>query len=470
MSGTESNQEDFGALLDEYEQSDPEAQKNELPAVGDTVQGGVVSIGNDSLFIALGGKAEAVLGLDQVTDENGEVTVAVGDKIEARVAEIRGDQVILRISMGKGPEARNELQVAFENKIPVEGQVTGVIKGGVEVQLAGLRAFCPISQLDNRFVEDPTQFVGQKLQFRIIRYESGRGSHVNIVLSRRVLREEEAAVQAVETRAKLHKGAVLEGTVISIKGYGAFVDLGGIEGMLHISELSFARVEHPNDVVAVGQKLEVQVIKIEKTDNPKRPEKIGLSLKALAKDPWKTAFEELEEGMKLQGKVMRIQPFGAFVEVRPGIEGLVHISQMVTGRRIQSPREVVSEGDDVDVVILTLEPDRRRISLSMSELSRRDEERNLEEYRARSGGGEGEGGGGGGGGGAPGRRGGNRRDGGRGGRREGGRREGGQREGSRREGGQREGSRDDSRDSGRRESNAGNKFGTLGDLLKFKKR
>jgi small subunit ribosomal protein S1 len=241
----------------------------------------------------------------------------------------------------------------------------------------------------------------------------------------------------------------MSGTVTSIKGYGAFVDIGGVEGMLHISELSFTRVEHPSEVVSVGQELEVQVIKIEKTNNPKRPEKIGLSLKALAKDPWTTAFEELEEGMQLRGKVMRTQPFGAFVEVRPGVEGLVHISQMTAGRRIQHPREVVSEGDEVDVVILGLEPDRRRISLSMSELSRREEDRNVEEYR--SGGPEAEGGG---------RRGG-RRD-----RRDGGRR-GGRRD--RREGGRRDGGWDDS--GGRpRESNGGNKLGTFGDLLKYKKR
>lgn len=443
MSSTESNEKDFGAELNEFEQNNPSAQNIELPSVGDTVQGEVVSIGNDSLFISLGGKAEAVLGLDQVTDDNGEHNVQVGDTIEAKVAEIQGAQVILRISMGKGPDARGELQQAFEHQIPVEGLVTGVIKGGVEVQLAGLRAFCPISQLDNRFIEDPAQFVGQKLQFRIIRYESGRGSHVNIVLSRRVLREEEAAERAVETRAKLHKGAVLTGTVTSIKGYGAFVDLGGVEGMLHISELSFQRVEHPSDVVQVGQELEVQVIKVEKTDNPKRPEKIGLSLKALAKDPWQTAFDDLHEGMTLTGKVMRIQPFGAFVEVRPGVEGLVHISQMVAGRRIQHPREAVSEGDEVEVVVLGLEPSRRRISLSMSELSRQEEARNLEEFRAREDdGGDRRGN----------RRG--RRDGGGSGRRDGGRRD-----------------RDGGRDSGgRRETNAGNKFGTLGDLLKFKKR
>lgn len=381
MSSTDDNQEDFAALLDEYEQRTTQSQRMTLPKAGDTVKGNIVSIGNDTIFVSLGAKAEAVLDRDQATDSDGQLQVAVGDTIEARVVEVRGGQVVLRTSLGRGPAAREELQQAHQHQIPVEGQVTGVIKGGVEVQVAGVRAFCPISQLDNRFVDDPNAFVGDKLQFRIIRYEAGRGPHVNIVLSRRVLLEEVARARAVETRAKLKVGAVLSGQVTSIKGYGAFIDLGGIEGMLHISELGFTRVEHPSEVVSVGQELEVQVIKIEKTDNPKRPEKIGLSLKALADDPWQTTAETIREGSRVQGKVVRTESFGAFVQIAPGVEGLVHISEMGAKRHLHHARDMVNIGDEVTAIVLSVDLGRRRIGLSIAEIGRREESQEVAQYQ-----------------------------------------------------------------------------------------
>lgn len=452
MTSSDQNQEDFASLLQEYEQTGAGSPESSLPEVGETVHGKIVTIGNDSVFVTLGAKAEAVLARDQVLDRDGNLTVAVGDTIEARVVEIRDGQVILRTSLGRGPEAKNELAQAHEHGIPVEGLVSNVIKGGVEVQVAGVRAFCPMSQLDNRFVEDASVFIGEKLEFRIIRYETGRGPNANIVLSRRVLLEEKAAEQAVETRERLEVGAVMKGRITSIKPYGAFVDLGGVEGMLHISELGFARVEHPSEAVSVDQEVEVQVIKIESTGNAKRPEKIALSLKALAKDPWDVAAAEFPEGSRVSGRVMRTQPFGAFVELMPGVDGLVHISQMGANRRISHARDVVSIGDRVDVVVLGFDRSRRRISLSMADAARHEEQQEVEEYRKAS---------------KPGKRGGSRR----GDRREGGRGRDGSshRDGDdRRDGGDRRES-SDYRDSGRgRENGAG--FGTLGDLLKYKKR
>lgn len=368
-------------MLAEYEQEAPTPSKKEMPAVGDTVQGQVVTVGREAVFVELGAKAEAMLDIEQVTDQDGNVMVAIGDTIEARVAEIRSGQVILRTSMGKGPDARAELVQAATHGIPVDGLVTGVNKGGVEVQIAGMRAFCPISQLDNRFVEDPTTFVGQRLQFRITKFEQGRGNNPNIVLSRRVLLEEEARVKAAEILAVLKVGAVMKGTVRSIKGYGAFVDLGGIEGMLHISELGFGRVEHPDEVLSEGQVLEVQVIKIEKTDNPKRPQKIGLSLKALAQDPWDEFRPKLEPGAKFHGKVVRLQPFGAFIELHPGVEGLVHISQMSRTRRINHPSEVVSAGKGVEVSVLSVDDERRRVALSMTAAGEEEEAAQAANYK-----------------------------------------------------------------------------------------
>ena len=358
--------EDFGALLDAFEREQPPVERRALPKVGDTVRGRVVSVGSDAVFVALGSKAEAMIDIGQVKDEHGEVRVAVGDTVEARVVEMRGDTAVLRMSMGtsRGPEARAELVQAHAHGIPVEGLVTAVIKGGVEVQVSGLRAFCPISQLDDRFVQDPALFVGQRLTFRITRYETER-KLPNIVLSRRVLLEEENKLRAAETRAGLREGVVVTGKVTTIKPYGAFVDLGGLEGMIHVSELGFARVENPADVLHEGQQVEVQVLRMENTGDAKRPERIALSLKALAQDPWEEVEQRFPDGTQVRGKVVRLQQFGAFVEVLPGIEGLVHISQLGGGRHLQHPREVVRVGDDIDVTVLGVDRERRRISLAM---------------------------------------------------------------------------------------------------------
>lgn len=365
MKNPEQN-EDFGALLDQFEREQPSGGRREVPKIGDTVRGRVVSVGSEAVFVALGAKAEAMMDLNQVMDEQGEVRVSVGDTIEARVVEMRGDTAVLRMAMGtsRGPEAKAELVQAHAHGIPVEGLVTAVIKGGVDVQVAGMRAFCPISQLDDKFVQDPALFVGQRLTFRITRYEFDR-KNPNLVLSRRVLLEEENKIRAAETRASLREGAVVTGKVTSIKPYGAFVDLGGLEGMIHVSELGFARVENPADVLAEGQQVEVQVLRMEMTGDAKRPERIALSLKALAHDPWEEVEQRFPEGTKVRGKVARLQQFGAFVEVLPGIEGLVHISQLGAGRHLQHPREVVRVGDEVEVTVLGVDRARRRISLSI---------------------------------------------------------------------------------------------------------
>jgi small subunit ribosomal protein S1 len=292
----------------------------------------------------------------------------VGDTIEARVVDTGAKTgfVVLRRTMAKGAEAKSELVQAFEHRIPVEGLVTAAIKGGVEVQVAGVRAFCPAGQIDNRFVEDPGVFVGQRLQFRITKLEPGRGGQVNLVLSRRAILAEEAEVRAAELRKTLEVGTVVRGTVTTVKDYGAFVDIGGLEGMLHVSELGFQRVGHPSEVLRVGQPVEVLVTKIEKTTDPKRPEKISLSLKALEADPWGEIADRFPVGSRAKGKVVRLQPFGAFVEVAPGIEGLVHVSQLSADKRVNHPRDVVEMGQEVEVTVLGVDLDRRRISLSMT--------------------------------------------------------------------------------------------------------
>jgi small subunit ribosomal protein S1 len=343
--------DDFAAMLAASEAGAPRAKR---PRVGDVIKGPVISIGKEAVFIDAGGKAEGVLDRAQVSDAEGKLLVKVGDTIEARVVDDAGGVLTLRVKIGRGPEARAELQQAHELGLPVDGTVTEVVKGGVSVDVAGVRGFCPASQMDARFVEDLKVYIGQKLQFRITRYEPR-----NLVLSRRALLEEANEKRAVETRKRLEPGAVLRGKVVGFKPYGAFVDIGGIEGMLHVSELGHSRVERPEDMLQLGQELDVAVLKVD-------GERVSLSLKALASDPWNDATAKLTEGQRIQGTVTRLQPFGAFVEIAPGVEGLVHLSELGAGRRINHPREVVSVGQQVETVVLAVDHERKRLSLSMA--------------------------------------------------------------------------------------------------------
>jgi len=350
--------EDFAAMLAESERGAPRTKR---PRVGDQVTGKVISIGKEAVFVDVGGKAEGELDRAEVSDPEGKLLIKLGDTVDARVVGDAGGVLTLRVKLGRGPEARAELQQAQQLGIPVEGVVTEVVKGGVAVDVAGVRGFCPASQLDVRFVDDLTTYVGQHLMFRITRYEPR-----NLVLSRRALIEEDNARRAAETRKKLEPGAVVRGKVVGFKPFGAFIDLGGIEGMLHISELGYARVEKPEDVLSLGQEVDVAVLKIEPAAKGDKGERISLSLKALASDPWRDATATLVEGTRLRGKVTRLSQFGAFVELAPGVEGLIHISELGAGRRIHHPKEVVSVGQDVEVVVLTVDHERRRIGLQMA--------------------------------------------------------------------------------------------------------
>ncbi len=347
--------EDFAAMLAESERGAP---KSKRPRVGDVIRGKVISIGKDAVFVDAGGKAEGVLDRGQVSDSEGKLLVKVGDSVEARVTSDAGGVLQLRVKLGRGPEAKAELLQAFELEIPVEGLVTEVIKGGVSVDVAGVRGFCPASQIDARFVEDLSAYVGQRLTFKITRYEPR-----NLVLSRRALVEAEKEKLAAVTRKKLEPGAVLRGKVVGFKPFGAFIDLGGLEGMLHVSEMGYGRVEKPEDVLRMGQDIEVAVLKIEPGE---KGERISLSLKALANDPWRDATANLSEGTRVKGTVTRLQPFGAFVEIAAAVEGLVHISELGAGRRINHPKEVVSVGQEVEAVVLAIDHERRRLSLSMA--------------------------------------------------------------------------------------------------------
>jgi len=350
--------DDFAAMFAASEKDKPRAAKR--PRVGDMVKGKIVSVSKEAVFVDLGGKAEGQLERSQVSDHEGKLLVKIGDTIEARVASDAGGALLLRTKLGRGSEARADLQQAADLGIPVEGLVTEVVKGGLSVDVVGVRGFVPASQIDTRFVEDLAPFVGQRLTFRITRYEPR-----NLVLSRRALLEEENAVKSAELRSKLVPGLVVHGKVVGFKPFGAFIDLGGIEGMLHVSELSHSRVEKPEDILSLGQGVDVVVLKIEPGQG-KEKERISLSLKALGNDPWSDTVAKLAEGQQVKGKVVRLQPFGAFVEIAPGVEGLVHISELGAGRRINHPKEAVSVGQEVEATVLGVDAERRRLSLSLA--------------------------------------------------------------------------------------------------------
>ncbi len=356
---------DFAALLAEFDQAHKGAPEHGAKA-GDQVKGRVVAIGEDQVFVDLGGKAEGILDAASLRDAEGLISVAVGDEVTATVAGIEEDGTLrLGNQQARHLHGAAELEQAYRQQLPVQGRVTGVIKGGVEVQIAGQRAFCPASQIDIRFIEDLSEFVGQHLDFRVTKFEGGR--HLNLVVSRRLLLEEEQRARAEATRASIKEGAVLQGIVTSLQDYGAFVDLGGIEGMIHISELTFHRVKHPSEILSVGQALEVSVLRIDKTDNPKRPEKIALSLRVLSRDPWTEVAQQFPVGSRVQGQVTRLQPFGAFVELAPGVEGLIHISEMGAGKRIGHPQEVLGPGQAVEASVIAIDPANKRISLTLDE-------------------------------------------------------------------------------------------------------
>lgn len=357
-------QEDFASLFTKFERTQARKTRQE-PKVGDKVRGTIVSIQGDRAFVDIGLKTEGVIDVGELRDENGHLSLDIGDSIEMLVSgkEAETGTLLLGAQHARRLRGRDGLQQAHEQQLPVEGLVTGTTKGGLEVEISGERGFCPASQIDVAFIEDLSTFVGQRLAFRITKLEGGRS--LNLVLSRRALLEEAQRLAAATTRARLEVGAVMKGRVTAIKDFGAFIDLGGVEGMVHISELAFGRVAHPKDLLTLGQMVEAVVLRIDKTDNPKQPERIALSIRALEKDPWEEVVDRFPVGALVSGTVSRLQSFGVFVELAPGVDGLVHISELGAGRRIQHPQEVVKVGEAVQATVLGVDKEKRRISLSL---------------------------------------------------------------------------------------------------------
>ncbi|MGC4120304.1 MAG: S1 RNA-binding domain-containing protein [Myxococcales bacterium] len=324
--------------------------------VGQKVSGKIVQIGQEMAFLDLGGKGEGTIDLAELKDSHGNLMVALGEILEGYVLATGGGIVVTK-QLSKGAQ-RDFLDEAARSGIPVDGLVTGHNKGGLEIDLGGIRGFCPASQVDVRRIEDLSTLVGQRYLFKVIELKD-----TDVVLSRRAQLEGEAAKKAAELRETLRVGSHLEGTVTSVRDFGAFVDLGGLEGLVHVSEMGFSRIAHPKDVVAPGQKVMVEVVRIDAPKEGEKSERIGLSMKALQQDPWQAAAAQLREGDRIKGKVVRLQPFGAFVEILPGVDGLVHISALGAPKRIAHPSEVVKEGDEVECVVEAVDAGSKRVSL-----------------------------------------------------------------------------------------------------------
>ena len=366
--------EDFGAMLDESNV----AEHSQDAKVGDKVSGVIVRIGEEHCFVDFGGRSEGIISTVELKDDKGEVNFDPGEPLEAFVVAA-GDEIRLSRTIQGEDRDSDVLYQAYKSGVPIQGTITAANKWGVGVDVNGMRAFCPISQLDTKFVQEAEEYRGKTMEFRILRFRD-RGR--NIVLSRRALLEEERDKEANGVRDKIAKGARLEGKVTRLEDFGAFVDLGaGVEGLVHVSELKHERVEHPKEVLEKGASVKVVVLAVKNMGN-RRKERISLSLKALEKDPWDEIRAQFKTGTVAEGKVESIEDYGAFVELAPTVRGMVHVSEMAD-RRIPHPREVVSVGDRVKVAVMEVDTKRKRLRLSMRRAEQVEDQTNLKEFHER---------------------------------------------------------------------------------------
>ena len=323
---------------------------------GDRVEAIVVSTSGENIFLDIGGKSEGVLSASELQNDAGDLTVAVGDHIKVFFRTARGGEMLFTTRLGSGQTSSRELEEAFQSGIPVEGKVTAEVKGGFSVTIAGQRGFCPYSQMDIRKVDKAEDYLEKTFAFKIIEFGS-QGK--NIILSARAVQEELRAREREELKEKLTEGMQVSGTVTSLRDFGAFVDIGGVDGLIPISELAWGQTERVEDVLSRGQ--QVQVV-IKRLDWEK--DRISLSLRETTENPWEQVTTRYPVGSVHQGKVSRLAAFGAFVTLEPGIDGLLHISRLGAGRRIHHPREILEAGQELTIKIESIDIAQKRLSLA----------------------------------------------------------------------------------------------------------
>jgi small subunit ribosomal protein S1 len=347
----EAGEDSFEAMLNEYEQGGLELKRN------DVVEGTVVQVNPDSVVVDVGYKSEGVIPLREFADEKGEINVNVGDVYDVLFGGGESDSGMINLSKEKAD--RQKIWNSLEEDAVVEGRIVNRIKGGLSVDI-GVNAFLPGSQVDLRPVRNLDKVIGETFEFKIIKLNKRRG---NIVLSRRVLLEKERESLRSGTLENLTEEQVVEGIVKNLTDYGAFIDLGGIDGLLHITDMSWGRVKHPSDIIAVGDKINVKVLKFDR-----EKERVSLGLKQIAPDPWLDVKAKYPVEAKVTGKVVSLTDYGAFIELEEGVEGLIHVSEMSWTKRIKHPNKILNIGDDVESVVLALDTENRRISLGLKQI------------------------------------------------------------------------------------------------------
>ncbi len=328
---------------------------------GEVVDGTVVSVGPEYVTVDIGYKCEGLVPVHEFKDSQGVAQVKAGDVVSVYLDRMELENGFLLLSKDKAEIIRawDEISQACEKDQLVEGLVIAKVKGGLSVDI-GVKAFLPGSQLDTKPVKNLDKYVGKRLKFKIIKFNKKRG---NIVLSRRAVVSQEREAQRTETLANLQEGMVVTGTVKNITEYGAFVDLGGMDGLLHITDMSWGRVKHPSELFAVGDEIKVKILKYDR-----EKERVSLGLKQVAPNPWDEVEYKYLIGMKVKGKIMSLKDYGAFVELEDGIEGLIHVSEMSWTERVKHPSKIVNIGDEVECKVLEVDSKQKRISLGMKQL------------------------------------------------------------------------------------------------------
>ena len=378
MSDNSSNHENFADLF-----KDDGPPKKQL-SPGQKIKAVVIDVSQGSIFIDIGEKSEGFIDRKEFEDETGNLTVNTGDIVEVYFLSSAQNEMLFTTKIGGGSTTRAHLEEAYRSGIPLEGFIKNEIKGGFEVTVAGnIRTFCPFSQMDIKRISDPDKYIGQHMLFKISEYgENGR----NIILSRRIILEEEREEKREILKQSLQEGMTVKGVITSIQNFGAFVDIDGIEGLIPISEIGWSRIEDIREVLIEEQDVEVVILKLDWEN-----ERFSFSLKQALPDPWQNLSQQFPVGSSHSGTVVRLTKFGAFVNLTEGIDGLIHISRLGGGRRINHPKEVLEEGQNVDVKIEDMDADQKRLSLALvsdmteEESDSASEKKDIKEFQAKHG-------------------------------------------------------------------------------------
>jgi small subunit ribosomal protein S1 len=342
-------------LMDMYEESFKRFQE------GEVVTGKIISVDKDHVLVDIGYKSEGQIRIDEFRDEDGNLAAKVDDSVEVMVEWWDDEEEVVILSKEKAEKIKvwEEIKKSYDEDGTVEGVITNRVKGGFSVDI-GVQAFLPGSQADLRPIRNMDEMVGQTFKFKILKYNRKRS---NIVLSRRVILEEERETKRAATLSSIHEDKVMQGTVKNITEYGVFVDLGGVDGLLHITDISWGRVKHPSELFSVSDEITVKILNLDL-----EKERVSLGIKQLTPDPWSLAEERYPVGSRVSGKVVSLTDYGAFVELEEGIEGLIHVSEMSWTRKVRHPSKIVSVGEAVEAVVLDIKPENRRISLGMKQV------------------------------------------------------------------------------------------------------